>query len=330
MPSNRQLSIQTIVRHILAAVIFSMRISKKPKKTQLSDVRISQGLPFNTGHGQHILKNPGIVNAIVEKSALKPTDVVMEVGPGTGNLSLKILEHAKKLIAYEIDPRMVAELKKRVTGSPHQHKLDVRLGDVVRIESWTPFDVCIANLPYQISSPFVFKFLLQRPLPRYAVLMFQKEFADRLTAQPGSKLYCRLSASVQLLARVEHLMRVKRTEFRPPPKVDSAVVRIEPTNPPPAINYKEWDGLLRLAFLRKNKTLIAIFRQKNVLELLEKNYRTYCSATNKELPSDFEIKQYMENVLIESDFAEKRARMLSVDDLLLLLLQCNKAGLHFA
>lgn len=70
------------------------------------------------------------------------------------------------------------------------------------------------------------------------MLMFQKEFADRLTAKPGSKLYCRLSVSVQLLAKVEHLMKVKRTEFRPPPKVDSAVVRIEPRNPPPQINYK--------------------------------------------------------------------------------------------
>ena len=68
--------------------------------------------------------------------------------------------------------------------------------------------------------------------------MFQREFAERLTATPGSKLYSRLSATVQLLARVEHLMRVKRTEFRPPPKVDSAVVRIEPRNPPPNINYK--------------------------------------------------------------------------------------------
>lgn len=67
--------------------------------------------------------------------------------------------------------------------------------------------------------------------------MFQKEFADRLIAKPGSKLYCRLSASVQLLAKVEHLMRVKRSEFRPPPKVDSAVIRIEPRNPPPPINY---------------------------------------------------------------------------------------------
>lgn len=74
-------------------------------------------LPFNTDKGQHILKNPGIVNAIIEKSALKPTDIVMEVGPGTGNLSVKILEKCKKLIAFEVDTRMVAEVKKRVIGT---------------------------------------------------------------------------------------------------------------------------------------------------------------------------------------------------------------------
>lgn len=74
-------------------------------------------MPFNHDRGQHILKNPGIVHNIVQKSALKETDVVMEVGPGTGNLSAKILETAKKLIAFEIDTRMIAELKKRVIGT---------------------------------------------------------------------------------------------------------------------------------------------------------------------------------------------------------------------
>ena len=67
--------------------------------------------------------------------------------------------------------------------------------------------------------------------------MLQKEFADRLIAKPGSKVYCRLSVNVQLLAKVEHLMKVKRSEFRPPPKVDSSVIRIEPRNPPPPIDY---------------------------------------------------------------------------------------------
>ncbi|VDK19588.1 unnamed protein product [Anisakis simplex] len=210
---------------------------KKKGTPSTSQVFKFSALPFNTDKGQHILKNPGIVNAIIEKSAVKPTDTVLEIGPGTGNLTVKILEHAKKVVACEIDSRMIAELKKRVLGTPAQHKLEIQAGDVMKAD-WPFFDVCIANLPYQISSPFVFKLLLHRPLPRYAVLMFQKEFADRLTAKPCDKAYCRLSVNVQLLAKVEHLMRVKRTEFRPPPKVDSAVVRIEPRNPPPPINFQ--------------------------------------------------------------------------------------------
>ena len=70
----------------------------------------------------------------------------------------------------------------------------------------------------------------------------QREFAQRLVAQPGDKLYCRLSINTQLLARVDHLMKVGKNNFRPPPKVESSVVRIEPRNPPPPINFREWDG----------------------------------------------------------------------------------------
>lgn len=111
--------------------------------------------------------------------------------------------------------------------------------------------------------------------------MFQKEFADRLVARPGDKDYSRLSVNVQLLAKVEMLMKVKRTEFRPPPKVDSAVVRIAPKNPPPPVNFVEWEGLLRLCFMRKNKTLSAIFKLSNVVEIIEDNFRKVCSFKNK-------------------------------------------------
>lgn len=75
-----------------------------------------QGINFNTGIGQHILKNPLIVVTMVEKAALRPTDVVLEIGPGTGNMTVKMLEKVKKVIACELDPRMVAELQKRVQG----------------------------------------------------------------------------------------------------------------------------------------------------------------------------------------------------------------------
>lgn len=115
---------------------------------------------------------------------------------------------------------------------------------------------------------------------RCAVLMFQREFAQRLVAKPGDKLYCRLSINTQLLARVDMLMKVGKNNFRPPPKVESSVVRIEPRNPPPPINYKEWDGLTRIAFVRKNKTLAAAFKQTAVTTMLEKNYKLHCSLKN--------------------------------------------------
>jgi 18S rRNA (adenine1779-N6/adenine1780-N6)-dimethyltransferase len=135
------------------------------------------------------------------------------------------------------------------------------------------FDVCVANIPYQISSPLTFKLLAHRPAFRAAVIMYQHEFAMRLVARPGDALYCRLAANTQLLARVYHLLKVGRNNFRPPPKVDSSVVRIEPRNPAPPINFLEWDGLVRLCFGRKNKTLSAIFRQGSTLALMEQNYQ---------------------------------------------------------
>eukprot|EP00041_Stephanoeca_diplocostata_P009323 m.143330 g.143330 ORF g.143330 m.143330 type:complete len:276 (+) comp17695_c0_seq8:213-1040(+) len=125
----------------------------------------AQGLVFNKDFGQHILKNPLVVDGIIEKSGMRSTDTVLEIGPGTGNMTVKMLEKSKKVIACEVDPRMVAELQKRVMGTPQQYKLQMLVGDVLRAD--LPFfDVCVANMPYQISSPFVFKLLLHRPFFR--------------------------------------------------------------------------------------------------------------------------------------------------------------------
>ena len=102
---------------------------------------------------------------MVEKAALKPSDIVLEVGPGTGNMTMKMLEKAKKVIACEIDQRMVAELQKRVMGTAVQSKLQILIGDVLKVDL-PYFDLCVANVPYQISSPLVFKLLLHRPIFR--------------------------------------------------------------------------------------------------------------------------------------------------------------------
>lgn len=174
---------------------------------------------------------------------------------------------------------MVAELQKRFQGTPMQAKLQILIGDVLKNPELPFFDLCIANVPYQISSPLIFKLLLHRQF-RCAVLMFQKEFAQRLVAKPGDKLYCRLSINTQLLARVDIIMKVGKNNFKPPPKVESAVIRLEPRNPPVQVNYTEWDGLTRIAFLRKNKTLAAEFKHTSVLTSLEQNYRLQCSINN--------------------------------------------------
>lgn len=106
---------------------------------------------FNTDRfGQHILKNPLVAQHIVDKAGLKPSDVVLEVGPGTGNLTVRILEKCKKCTVVEMDPRMAAELHKRVVGTSERKKLDIVLGDFCKVP--LPFfDVCISNTPYQVS-----------------------------------------------------------------------------------------------------------------------------------------------------------------------------------
>ncbi|OVA07205.1 Ribosomal RNA adenine methylase transferase [Macleaya cordata] len=251
-----------------------------------------------------------------QESGIKSTDIILEIGPGTGNLTKKLLESGKMVIAVELDPRMVLELQRRFQGTPFSNRLKIRMmggslqGDLqyddgfdmaramlLNVKQSTklniylqflfyrlhkemcssvtfPTSISVSNIPYQISSPLTFKLLSHRPAFRCAVIIFQTEFAMRLVAQPGDNLYFRLSVNTQLLSRVSHLLKVGKNNFRPPPKVDSSVVRIEPRKPLPPVNFKEWDGLIRLCFNQKNKTLGLVFRQKSVLTLLEKNYKT--------------------------------------------------------
>ncbi|GMM51121.1 putative dimethyladenosine transferase [Starmerella bacillaris] len=305
-----------------------------------SDVKNSV-FKMNTDLGQHILKNPKIAEAIVDKAEIKPSDVVLEVGPGTGNLTVRILEKARKTIAAEMDPRMAAELTKRVQGKPTERKLEVMLGDVIKAD--LPYhDICISNTPYQISSPLVFKLLNMPKPPRVSVLMFQREFALRLLAKPGDPLYCRLSANVQMWANVTHVMKVGRGNFRPPPNVESSVVKIEIKNPRPQLDYNEWDGLLRVCFVRKNRTIAAEFKSTSILNILEQNYKSFVSQNNGEhnkegYPSDVSdddypnvIKHKINYVLTETEMAQMRSQKCDQLDFLRLLYAFHQVGIHFA
>jgi len=286
----------------------------------------------NTSLGQHFLKNPAVVTAIVAKSALKPTDTVLEIGPGTGNMTVPLLQQSKHVIAIEYDNRMVREVLKRVEGTAEERKLQIVQGDAIKTR-FPFFDVCVANVPYQISSALVFKLLSHRPMFRCAVMMFQEEFALRLTARPGEALYCRLSVNTQLLAKVDQLMKVGRNNFRPPPKVESRVVRLELRNPPPPVDFTEWDGMVRLLFNRKNKTLRAVLMTKPTIRLLEENRRTQRALRGDSMDEEVEEKnaeQIIEEVVNMEQWKDKRASKLDLDDFLALLAEFNKRGIHFA
>lgn len=284
---------------------------------------------FNTDRfGQHILKNPLVAQSIVDKASLKPTDVVLEVGPGTGNLTMRILEQCKKLQVIEMDPRMAAELRKR---AGQERKLEIVIGDFCKA-TLDYFDVVISNTPYQISSPLVFKLLSHRPQFRCAILMFQREFALRLLARPGSELWCRLSANVQLYAKVDLQMHVSKGSFRPPPKVDSSVVRIVPIQPPPAIPFQEYDGLTRIIFSRRHKTCRSSFEAKGVKTMLEQNHRTFCSEKSIAplATSTTAFAKLLDEILLSSGYSDKRAAQMDVDDILQLLFSFHQKNIHFA
>jgi 18S rRNA (adenine1779-N6/adenine1780-N6)-dimethyltransferase len=242
------------------------------------------------------------------------------------------LEGSKKVVAMEYDERMVREVLKRVQQTPLESKLQVIQGDAIRTR-WPFFDVCVANVPYQISSALVFKLLSHRPMFRCAVLMFQEEFALRLTARPGEALYCRLSVNTQLLAKVDQLLKVGRNNFRPPPKVESRVVRIELRNPPPPVNFQEWDGMIRLLFNRKNKTLRSVLMTKPTIKLLEQNRQTHLSLQEGEdvaMKDESTVSEILEQVTSMEKWKGQRASKLTLDDFLELLAEFNQRGIHFA
>lgn len=141
---------KAVAGRITSAQTQAAAASPRAAAQQQASANATRNPIFNTERfGQHILKNPLVAQGIVDKANLKPTDVVLEVGPGTGNLTVRILEKAKRLSVVEMDPRMAAELTKRVQGKPEQKKLEIVIGDVCKTDL-PYFDVVISNTPYQV------------------------------------------------------------------------------------------------------------------------------------------------------------------------------------
>ncbi|MHB8119393.1 MAG: 16S rRNA (adenine(1518)-N(6)/adenine(1519)-N(6))-dimethyltransferase RsmA [Methanothrix sp.] len=169
--------------------------------------------------GQHFLMDRGATIRIATYAELKPEDNVLEIGPGTGNLTEALASRAGRVYAVEIDPDLAAQLSGRFSN------VQVIKGDALKVEL-PHYNKIVSNLPYQISSKITYR-LLSRPFET-AVLMYQWEFAKRLAAAAGSEEYGRLAMVVGFFCRIEILEKVSKMAFRPVPQVDSAIVRLQP------------------------------------------------------------------------------------------------------
>ncbi len=211
--------------------------------------------------GQHFLIDPNLLRKIVSLADLQPDDFVCEIGPGGGALTRLLCQGARQVLALEVDPRMVDFLKGEFGECAN---LAIQAQDALRY----PFDqlpestVVVANLPYNISTPIMFRLLEARPKIRRMVLTVQLEVARRLTAKPNSKDYGVLSVMAQHLADVRFGFPVSRKCFRPVPDVDSGVVRLDirAYQPHSSEETEAFALVVRAAFGQRRKTLLNALR----------------------------------------------------------------------
>jgi 16S rRNA (adenine1518-N6/adenine1519-N6)-dimethyltransferase len=204
--------------------------------------------------GQNFLTDHGVIDHIVDSIQADPGMPLVEIGPGTGALTGRLRMRYPRYRAIEIDTRSVELLKKQHSG------IDILQMDVLD-PSWIdtlPSNervAVIGNLPYYITSPIIFLLIDRRERFSEAVIMVQKEVAERLVATPGHREYGILSVQVQLAAHVELLFKVPNTAFHPVPKVESAVLRIVFDKPRPDVDPEHLRRVIRQAFSQKRKML---------------------------------------------------------------------------
>ncbi len=206
--------------------------------------------------GQHYLIQGRPLERIAAAACPAPEPLVVEIGPGRGALTRRLLARAARVVAVEIDPWLVEDLRRRFGGEPG---LEIVHGDVLAtgLDRWGPA-VVAGNLPYYITSPILDKVIEARAAVRRAVFLVQKEVARRITAAPGSRDYGLLTVSLGLFFDTTLLFEVKAAAFHPPPKVDSAVVRLEPSARAAEFGIADPAAFLRFAarcFHHKRKTL---------------------------------------------------------------------------
>ena len=218
--------------------------------------------PVRKSLGQHFLNDRRILGRIADALELTGSELVIEIGPGRGALTALLLERARRVVAIEYDRALAALLRDRYSGDS---RLTIVERDVLDVEFGELTDgpyVLAGNVPYYITTPIIFKGLTN-PRPDRAVYLVQREVAERIVAPPGDREYGALSVNVQAVANAELLFRVSRGAFQPPPRVDSAVLRITPRADPviSRAEEEEFRTFVQAAFGMRRKQMRRVLRE---------------------------------------------------------------------
>lgn len=232
-----------------------------PIRTQ--EILKKYGFSFKKSLGQNFLIDPNILRNIVSHANLTKESVAIEIGPGIGALTEHLAREAGKVIAFEIDQRLLPVLAD--TLSPYDN-VEIIHKDILEANMLQVFDkltdykdvMVVANLPYYVTTPILLKLLMDRLPIRGMVVMMQKEVADRITASPGTKAYGSLSIAIQYYMKAEVAMTVPKAVFMPQPNVDSAVIKLTRHETPPVqvLNEDFFFKVSRGSFVQRRKTII--------------------------------------------------------------------------
>ena len=226
------------------------------------------GITLNKNLGQNYLIDKNKRNQIIGFGDVDKNDVVLEIGTGIGTLTIELAKKAKKVIAIEQDENICKILTKRLKDEKIDN-VELINDDALKVD-FPKFNKIISNLPYQISSPITFKFLdYDFDL---AILMYQKEFADRMNGEVGSKNYSRLSAMLYFKCNVETLTNVSAESFIPKPKIDSTVVKLTPKeNRISDDDFKIYSNFTKALFQHRNKKIKnALIDSRHIISNIDK------------------------------------------------------------
>jgi len=193
-------------------------------RDQTLDILNRHGLIADPTLDEQQLVDPAVISAMIESSGLKPTETVLEVGPGAGNITIELVKHAKKVYAVEKNPKFLPPLRERLGGT----SAEVVLGDALTLYL-PPFDVLVSNIPYSIVEAMLQR--LKRIRFRAAVLLVPISFATTITAKKGTQFYTKLSLEANLFYEVTTVSIVKQSSYHPEPKTETALILIKPKAP---------------------------------------------------------------------------------------------------